>query len=298
MPTVPGGYYIKARKIRDSEIAHCAPVVREIWDYILREVNHTDNPKSGIKRGQLFTSYPDMMEALHWYVGYRKETYSKTQCERATKVLTNMGMVTTTRTTRGIVITVCKYDTYANPRNYEDNTEGFTNDLRTIFPDNTIQDNEYKNNKNKEIDTKVSVETDVSMLQELYKNIEKNKKSIIDFITENKPKFYQPYFDMWNLFASEYGFPKLQLLNDTRKRKLRTRLNDKNFDFIKVLGAAAKSEGLQDRQWFNFDWIIKNDTNYAGVLEGKYKKSFDSKPNAQVKDEDGMSYATKELIGK
>ena len=39
---IPGGYYIKARQIKYSWVANAAPVVREIWDYLLREANHHD----------------------------------------------------------------------------------------------------------------------------------------------------------------------------------------------------------------------------------------------------------------
>jgi hypothetical protein len=37
---IPGGYYIKARALRNSWIAHAAPVVRETWDYLIENANH------------------------------------------------------------------------------------------------------------------------------------------------------------------------------------------------------------------------------------------------------------------
>lgn len=297
---IPGGYYIKARKIRDSQIAHCAPVVREIWDYLLRECNHTDNPKSGIKRGQIFTSYPDMMEALHWYVGYRKNTYSKTQCERATKVLTNMDMITTTKTTRGLIITICNYETYANPKNYEDNNEDFTKDLRRSFGDNTIQDN-VENNENKNIGTNVPVKTDVlplvndAELKSLYRSVDVTKvQEVTKFIKEYKPLFAEPYCILWNLFAVKYGFAQVQKLTGTRRKKLRTRLSDKDFNFPSILGKAKDAEGLRSGQWFTFDWLIANENNYVKLMEGKYDKAMGnasaSVPNTEI------SAATLEML--
>ena len=67
---ITGGYYIKARCTQSSWIAHAPPVVRETWDYLLRKANHKDKRYNGfiVKRGQLFCSYKDIMEALHWKI--------------------------------------------------------------------------------------------------------------------------------------------------------------------------------------------------------------------------------------
>jgi hypothetical protein len=114
---IAGGYYIKARKIQESEIAHAPPHVREIWDWLIKEANYTDHKK--LNRGQVLTSYKEIQDGLHWMIGYRKETYSKWQCEIAMKWLTKRQMVTTKRTTRGMIITIENYETYQNPENYE-----------------------------------------------------------------------------------------------------------------------------------------------------------------------------------
>jgi len=102
---IKGGYYIKARCIQNSEIAHAPPHVREIWDWLLKEANHTDKKVSGIiiKRGQCFRSYKDIQEGLHWMVGWRKHKYSKNQCEIAMKWLTKRQMIHTAKTTRGMI---------------------------------------------------------------------------------------------------------------------------------------------------------------------------------------------------
>ena len=39
---IKGGYYIKARQIQQSKIAYAPPYVREIWDWLLMQANHTD----------------------------------------------------------------------------------------------------------------------------------------------------------------------------------------------------------------------------------------------------------------
>jgi hypothetical protein len=148
---IPGGYYIMARKIDESEIAHAAPCIRELWYWLLRQVNHKDNPTLGINRGQCVRTIADMQDGLHWFVGYRKMTYSKTQCEGALEFLRKRLMVTTTKTTRGLIITVCNYEFYNNPKNYEDNSEGNKKTTRRQQGCSTINKND--NNDKNEIDS-------------------------------------------------------------------------------------------------------------------------------------------------
>jgi len=141
---IEGGYYIKARKVQESEIAFAPPHVREIWDWILKECNHKE--AKGIKRGQCVRSYREIQEGLHWMIGYRKMKYKKHHCENAMKWLKKATMVTTMKTTRGIVITVCNYDYYQDPKNYESYTKADTK--ATMLPSGT--DTINKNGKNVE----------------------------------------------------------------------------------------------------------------------------------------------------
>jgi len=146
---IPRGYYIKARKIEDSQIAHSPPHVREIWDLLIRDANHKDR-KCGdtiIRRGQILTSYKDIRERLHWKIGWRKKTYSKWQCESTMKQLKSATMITTKKTTRGIIISIVNYDYYQNPENYENHKKA---DMKaTIKPQNTdTTNNKGKNCKN------------------------------------------------------------------------------------------------------------------------------------------------------
>lgn len=156
---IPGGYYIKARQIKDSDIAHAPPHVREIWDYLLREANHQGKKKHGftLERGQLLTTYEDIQEDLHWKVGWRKQKYTKWQCENTMKFLRkprrNGSMITTKKTTRGLIITILNYDYYQNPKNYESHKENHNeshNESHSLpqTPD-TIDKNE-KNGRKKE----------------------------------------------------------------------------------------------------------------------------------------------------
>ena len=82
------------------------------------------------------------------------------------------------------------------------------------------------------------------------------------------------FVEKWNKSL----YPKIKMLTEQRKIKLRARLNEKDFvdNFNKILKLVKETPFLQgdnDNGWqADFDWIIKNDTNYIKVLEGKYKK--------------------------
>lgn len=162
---IPGGYYMKARCIRESKISLAPPHVREIWDYLLREANHANTKVC--ERGQLVRSYKNIQEALKWYVGWRCHRYTKDQCETAMKWLKKATMITTRKTTRGMVITICNYDKYQNPENYDSHTENETRTTRKPQTRHTINKND-KNEKNKNTGFR---DSNIQTVVEYYKKI-------------------------------------------------------------------------------------------------------------------------------
>lgn len=140
-----------ARKIDTSPIAAAPPYAREIWFYLLRAANHKDNHIC--KRGQTIRRYADIQDALKWYVGYRKCVYTKAQCENAMKLLVKATMITKMRTTRGLLITICKYNFYQNPQSYESHNETATSAAMEPQGCHTINKNvkNVKNDKKKYI---------------------------------------------------------------------------------------------------------------------------------------------------
>jgi len=144
---IKGGYILQPRKIDESDIQECPPHVREIWLYLLRKANHRDTPNKKLQKGQLLTSYKKIINDLSWKVGYRTENYKKHHCETAMKVLTRLNMITTTKTTRGIIVTICNYEYYQNPKNYE-NHNGNDNKTTTKPQSTDTIDKNGKNEKN------------------------------------------------------------------------------------------------------------------------------------------------------
>jgi hypothetical protein len=141
---ITGGYILQPRKIDESDVSKMPPVTRELWFYLLRKVNHKNFGK--LKRGQGFFKFSQIQKDLSWMVGYRIEKYSKPQLTKSLRRLNEGNMTETMKATHGMVITVCNYDYYQNPENYEGNDEGSTKETRRKRKGHNI----YKNDKNEE----------------------------------------------------------------------------------------------------------------------------------------------------
>jgi hypothetical protein len=141
---------MKARCIQESEIAHSSPAIRELWDWLLMRSTHRGVKIHGreLRRGQLFASINDIRGGLKWFIGYREVKYSRDKIEYGLNWLRKHLMITTTKTTRGLIITISNYDYYQTPQNYEHNTEHGSDSLPTQQPTKTINKND-KNDKKK-----------------------------------------------------------------------------------------------------------------------------------------------------
>lgn len=228
MTKIQGGYYIKARKIQDSDIATAPPHVREIWDWLIKEANHEDKGK--IKRGQCVRSYRDIQDGLHWMVGWRKVTYSKNNCETAMNWLKNHSMIHTAKTTRGFVITIENYDHYQNPENYDGTYRKHTG---TIQPPATINKNEKNEEEIKKIYKRKNLDLttdELNQLQETFptKSVQPEYIRAQDYLlsTGKTYKDYLAFFRNWlrnsqdtRIVRVEQELPKASNLTDEQRQK-------------------------------------------------------------------------------
>lgn len=91
-----------------------------------------------------------------------------------------------------------------------------------------------------------------------------------DFLAK-RPTFIQPYIDYWNIAVESTSVPKVKSPSDSRQKKLKTRLEESEFDFVQVVKKFSSSRRLKtESTWFSFDWVFENDKNYLKVLEGNY----------------------------
>lgn len=255
-PLILGGYILLSRKIIESEIWNKPPLYLKIWIYLLSKAQHQQY--KGLKRGQLRTSIPEIMEECSWFVGFRKVKPTKDQVYNVLNWLrkvsesndesnTNTSMITTTKATHGLVITIVNYNVYQNPKNYEsnyqDNNEEVTKaERKQRQPNNTNNNDNNENNDNKNIYSQNT--TPYEKIIELYNNICKS-------------------------------LPQVKKITDKRKRTIRARwkqYNDLSI-YVEVFKKAEESDFLSGRngKWSgcNFDWLI-NENNMIKVLEGNY----------------------------
>ncbi len=142
---IAGGYILLARRLLDSSVMIGPPILLKLWVWLLLKANHL--PYKNIERGQVFTTIEEMREVCSYKIGYRAVRPSKDQIRSAYEALTKATMITTTKTTRGLIVTICNYECYQNPSNYETHNEKATKTLRSQSTPHTIYKN-VKNDKN------------------------------------------------------------------------------------------------------------------------------------------------------
>lgn len=163
-PIIPNGYVLLPRV--EHPIDNMPSLYRDVWIYILKKARHKEDKVKGFKRGECLISIPELQDELTHYVGYKKVSPTKHQIDNVIRWLrktntydalydngydTNTKMITTTRTTRGMIVKVGGYAVFQDPKNYEydsgyDNVND-TNTKRVRQQPDTIHKN-VKNEKN------------------------------------------------------------------------------------------------------------------------------------------------------
>lgn len=143
MSGVSGGYLLLARILFDSWLMERPPLYIKLWVWMLNSANWKDHGK--LKRGQFLTSIREMREAMSYKVGYRKKVPTVDQIRSAYEAFTKASMITTTKTTRGMVVTVLNYERYQDFKSYEAHSE--SHDENPTKPTVTPH---YKGKKGKE----------------------------------------------------------------------------------------------------------------------------------------------------
>ena len=121
-PHIPGGYILLSRKLLRSGIMEKPPLYLKLWLWLLMQSSHKDH--GSLKRGQLFTSLKKMREAMAYDVGFIKKRPTEKEIRGVCDFLRRGRMMVTTKGTHGQIITICNYDTYQTPENYEGRNEG------------------------------------------------------------------------------------------------------------------------------------------------------------------------------
>lgn len=188
---IPGGYVLIARKLFQGEMMEKPPLYFKLWAWMLDRANWKDRDK--LKRGQLVATIKGMQEAMSYRIGYRKRTPTPDEIRSAYEAFVKAAMITTTRTTRGLIITICNYDRYQNPRSYEahDETRNEAAARPSIVPDDTEEG--CKNGK-KEINIFST------------SSAEEHTDDVAFFLTKRKRKLTGKRLETFNLFWNAFDY--------------------------------------------------------------------------------------------
>lgn len=134
---IKGGATIWARQTIDSDIFFWRPDKWfKIWFFIVNKVNHTDTKL--FRRGSNLTTYDEISH-------YTKTT--KNQIDHFIRYAKKEQMLATQKTTRGMVVSVLKYDFFQDLNNYKSDTESELQAKHKRNTSDTINKND-NNDKN------------------------------------------------------------------------------------------------------------------------------------------------------
>lgn len=168
---IRGGATIWARQTIDSDIFYWRPDKWfKIWFFIVNKVNHKDN--IFFKRGSNFMTYEEISH-------YTKA--SKDQIDGFMRYAKKNQMLTTKKTTRGMIVYVLKYNYFQDLDNYKNDTENETQTKHKRNTNDTINKND-KNDKNNKNDNAGINPAFNELIGYFYKSVEKsfNYKPKID----------------------------------------------------------------------------------------------------------------------
>ncbi len=194
LPKIPGGYFIIARKLFDGELMSKPPLHVKLWAWMLNAAFWKDGEK--LRRGQFHTSISDMQNAMSYKVGYRKVTPTKDEIRSAYEAFTKATMITTAKTTRGMVITISNYSLYQDFKNYEAHSEAHNEN--PTKPTVTPQDREGRFKERSKESKTSSSSSDEADGQEVAFYLTKKKKKL-------SGKRLDSFNEFWTVFDYRQG---------------------------------------------------------------------------------------------
>ena len=240
------GFIVLHRKIKDSAIYSDSQAVH-LWLHLLIKANHKD--KDFVLNGQLVT-----VKRGQTLTGRRRlsvETgIAESKIQRLLKLFENLHMIEQQTNSKNRLISITNYHSYQSG-------EQQTNSKRTA------SEQQVNTNNNDNNDNKLFTSSD----DDLY------EKPVVEKIP------YQQIIDLYHKHCPD--MPKVIKLTDKRKRQIKARWNDQEYNFNNLqfwdefFKDAGESDTLNGRKaGFDFKADIEFLTRaekFVNVLEGKYK---------------------------
>lgn len=156
------GATIWARQTIESDIFFWKPDKWfKIWFFLVNEANYADTKQ--FKRGECFITYSEIMQAT-------KAT--KDQVDKFMRWIKNQGMATTRKTTRGMVIKLCKYSQFQDSIKVKSDTPDVSKAKQKRNKSDTIQKNTKKtkqrNNNNNTLQPAAADDSPVQQIMAMF----------------------------------------------------------------------------------------------------------------------------------
>jgi hypothetical protein len=205
MVKIPDGFQLLARQIQDSEIWKTKPAWwLKVWLHIILEVNHKDN--KFFKRGENFFSFQEIYDKCT----LRNEGIKLRSVDNVVSWLRERKMCTTRKTTRGIVITVVKYEYFQDIDNYRNDTQNDTGTGQERDRNGTINNNDNNDNNTTVTSSGLTPQERPSKLLEV--NQEKPVKDNADGVARLLAEFSAKYGMIMGVkYVPTYGEDKKKL---------------------------------------------------------------------------------------
>lgn len=158
--------------------------------------------------------------------------------------------------------------------------------LQNLLQSATVEPSTKRNSRDGEPSTKRPLT--IAQSRNRNKEIKDNIRT-----PHNTPKRDGSVFvSLWN---SKDRLLKIKALTDKRRESLKVRMSEKQFaeNLPLLIEKVASSDflcGQNDRGWrADIDWLLKNDTNYVKVLEGKYDNKGQQATAPLERGKDGLT---------
>jgi hypothetical protein len=124
------GYVLYARAMLDSTLWGAGPDALRVGTWLIMQARYNQTPKKypgvTVERGDVLTSLSHIAAGCSWFENRAVREYSRAKVARIIDTLCSIGFCIRTSDTYGTHITICKYDYYQNPANYNSNSDDTT----------------------------------------------------------------------------------------------------------------------------------------------------------------------------
>lgn len=277
------------RKIAENPLYFAEPFTRmQAWIDMLIIANYEESfiyvrgNKIQIKRGQIGKSQDTLAERWKW---------SRGKVTRFLDELQKDGQIDQQKSRLMSIISISNYENYQGVDTTESATDNTTERTSDSTTESATDERQIDQQKVQQTIQQIDQQTDANKKNKNNINIilstnadnisspSKEEEALcVPALARNKPVPAKKIQEMWNTTCA--GYPKIYNMSESRKNKMRVRIEEmggeeKALPLMKALFEKMQAnnflKGDNKRGWkASFDWLFENDKNWVKVHEGNY----------------------------